>query len=136
MSLTVCCLSAPPQDPCNPSPCGRNGQCRVINGIASCVYPECIINQDCPRDKACFNQKCRDPCVDACGINAICQVVNHNAVCSCPPGYVGEPRLQCSIRVEQGNCFILSVCKLAICTNIIENQSNPFAKMYIHKNYV
>lgn len=116
MSLTDCCLSAPPQDPCNPSPCGRNGQCRVINGIASCVYPECIINQDCPRDKACFNQKCRDPCVDACGINAICQVVNHNAVCSCPPGYVGEPRLQCSIRVEQGielfNCFVLSVCKL------------------------
>ena len=88
-------ISAPPVDPCNPSPCRQNGQCRVINGAAVCQYPECVINQDCPRDKACFNQRCRDPCVDACGINAICQVVNHNAVCSCPPGYVGEPRLQC-----------------------------------------
>ncbi|RZF34371.1 hypothetical protein LSTR_LSTR008910 [Laodelphax striatellus] len=69
-----------------------------MQGIASCVYPECVINQDCTRDKACFNQKCRDPCVDACGLNAICQVVNHNAICSCPPGFVGEPRLECRPR--------------------------------------
>lgn len=87
-----------PNDPCNPSPCGSNGQCRVIGEIASCIYPECIINQDCPRDKACFAQKCQDPCRDVCGLNAICQVVNHNAICSCPPGYYGEPKQQCIIQ--------------------------------------
>uniref|UniRef100_A0A2S2QFK9 Neurogenic locus notch 2 n=1 Tax=Sipha flava TaxID=143950 RepID=A0A2S2QFK9_9HEMI len=87
-----------PSDPCNPSPCGSNGQCRVIGKVASCVYPECIINQDCPRDKACFTQKCQDPCRDVCGLNAICQVVNHNAICSCPPGYYGEPKQQCIIQ--------------------------------------
>jgi len=91
-----------PSDPCNPSPCGSNGQCRVIGKVASCVYPECIINQDCPRDKACFTQKCQDPCRDVCGLNAICQVVNHNALCSCPPGYYGEPKQQCIIQRTPG----------------------------------
>lgn len=84
-----------PVDPCNPSPCSSNGHCRNVNGIATCVYPECIINQDCPRDKACFSQTCRDPCIDACGVNAICQPVNHIAVCSCPFGFTGQARLSC-----------------------------------------
>lgn len=86
-----------PTDLCNPSPCGINGQCRVVNGLASCIYPECVINQDCPRDKACYSQKCRDPCRDACGLNALCQVVNHKAVCSCPSGYFGSPEVQCRL---------------------------------------
>lgn len=95
-------FTAQPVDPCYPSPCGQNGHCRVINGIASCTYPECIINQDCSRDKACFGQKCRDPCVGACGINALCQVVNHDAVCSCPAGYYGEPKQQCRQELPPG----------------------------------
>lgn len=84
-----------PIDPCYPSPCNVNGECRVVNGIALCTYPECIINPDCPRDKACYSQKCRDPCKDACGLNALCQTINHKAVCSCPPGYLGSPYSQC-----------------------------------------
>ncbi|KAJ8890112.1 hypothetical protein PR048_009619 [Dryococelus australis] len=87
-----------PSDPCNLSPCRPNGQCRVVNGVASCIYPECIINQDCPRDKACYTQRCRDPCVGACGVNAICQVVNHNAICSCPEGYIGLPHIRCDFK--------------------------------------
>lgn len=70
----------------------------MVNDVATCVYPECIINQDCPRDKACYSQKCRDPCRDACGLNALCQVVNHKAVCSCPVGYIGSPEVQCKIQ--------------------------------------
>ena len=98
--FTLCREQAPepPSDPCNPSPCRLNGQCRVINGVASCIYPECIINQDCPRDKACYNQKCKDPCRDSCGINALCQAINHKAVCTCPPNYVGSPEVQCRLR--------------------------------------
>lgn len=115
-------LLALPTDPCNPSPCGSNGQCRVIGEVASCVYPECIINQDCPRDKACFAQKCQDPCRDVCGLNAICQVVNHNAVCSCPPGYYGEPKQQCVIQRTPGMYtedfliykFVVFVCYIKI----------------------
>lgn len=87
-----------PLDPCNPSPCSANGQCRVVNGQAVCTYPECLINQDCSSDKACYNQHCRDPCIGACGVNAICNVVNHNPVCSCPPGYEGPSRIACRLR--------------------------------------
>lgn len=89
-----------PVDPCNPSPCQGNGQCRIHNGAATCIYPECVINQDCPRDKACFGQKCRDPCsIDACGINALCNAINHKAVCTCPPGYVGSPHIDCRLQI-------------------------------------
>ena len=84
------------RDPCYPSPCAQNGICRVINGIASCQYPECVQNEDCPSSKACFNQKCGDPCIEACGVNALCNVINHKAVCSCPRGFIGSPFLQCS----------------------------------------
>lgn len=84
-----------PVDPCHPSPCAENGICRNHNGAAVCTYPECVINEDCSRDRACFNQKCRDPCINACGLNAICNVINHKAVCSCPPNYQGSPFTEC-----------------------------------------
>lgn len=83
-------------DLCNPNPCTSNGDCLIKNGLAICVYPECIINTDCPRDRACFSQKCRDPCIGACGVNTICQTINHKPVCSCPSGFIGNPRVQCS----------------------------------------
>lgn len=88
------------RDPCYPSPCAQNGICRVVNGAASCQYPECVQNEDCSLSKACFNQKCGDPCLEACGIDAICNVVNHKAVCSCPRGFVGSPFQQCSKLAE------------------------------------
>ena len=85
-------------DPCYPSPCRQNGICRVVsNGNAICHYPECVQNEDCHPNKACFNQMtCGDPCVNACGENALCNVINHKAVCSCPRGYIGSPFVQCS----------------------------------------
>lgn len=92
----VACRQAEPIDPCNPSPCRSNGFCRVSNGAAVCTYPECITNDDCSSDRACFNQKCSDPCVNACGSNALCSSINHKAICSCPNGYVGSPHVQCS----------------------------------------
>lgn len=89
-----------PLDPCNPSPCERNGICRVHNGAALCTYPECVINSDCTRDRACYNQRCSDPCIDACGVGAICNVVNHKTLCSCPPNYFGSPYSECIRRID------------------------------------
>lgn len=98
---------APPQNPCQPSPCGPNSQCREINGqaVCSCIvgyigspptcHPECVVNSDCPQNQACTNQKCRDPCPGTCGISAQCSVINHNPICSCPPRYTGDPFVRC-----------------------------------------
>jgi hypothetical protein len=95
------------QNPCNPSPCGQNSQCREINGqaVCSCIpgyigspptcRPECTVNSDCPQNEACSNQKCRNPCLGTCGISAKCTVVNHNPICSCPPRLTGDPFIRC-----------------------------------------
>lgn len=95
-------------DYCNPSPCGPNSICQEINqqSVCSCIIgyigspptcrPECVVSSDCILSKACSNQKCRDPCSGTCGISAKCHVVNHNPICSCPPGFTGNPFVQCS----------------------------------------
>jgi hypothetical protein len=97
----------PYRDPCNPSPCGPFSQCRDINGSPSCsclsnymgsppnCRPECSINSECPSNKACINEKCRDPCLGACGFNAVCTVINHTPVCSCSEQDTGDPFTNC-----------------------------------------
>lgn len=94
-------------DPCNPSPCGPNSECRVRNGnyVCSCKQnyfgnppdcrPECVVNSDCDDDKACVRQKCIDPCPGICGIDALCEVKNHNPICFCPSHLTGDPFVRC-----------------------------------------
>lgn len=92
-------------DPCNPSPCGPNTLCD--NGICTCLRdyqgdpyqgcrPECVLNNDCPRDKACIRNKCVDPCVGTCGLNAQCIVAKHIPICSCLPNFIGDAFVSCS----------------------------------------
>lgn len=97
-------------DPCNPSPCGpnaicNNGQCTCIKEYYGDPYtgcrPECVINNDCPRDKACVRNKCVNPCKDTCGENAICDVYNHIPMCRCPEGMEGNAFTKCS-PLQQG----------------------------------
>lgn len=104
--------------PCNPSPCGPNSICREINDQAVCTCapeylgtpplcrPECLISSDCPQNQACLNQKCKDPCIGTCGIQAICLVVNHNPVCSCPEGYTGNPFIRCEISKKMNEILV------------------------------
>lgn len=104
-------------NPCNPSPCGQNSQCRAVNGqaVCSCVVgyvgsppscrPECSVNSDCVQNMACANFKCKDPCPGTCGLLAKCSVVNHNPICSCPYRMTGDPFVRC---YETGNFRILS----------------------------
>lgn len=98
-------ISVPPPDRCNPSPCGQNARCN--DGICTCISeyfgdpyvgcrPECVINTDCSRDKACMLQKCRDPCVGVCGFNAECNVINHLPMCSCPRNMTGNAFISCT----------------------------------------
>lgn len=124
-----------PIDPCHPSPCGPNSQCRKVNdqAVCSCLpnymgsppecRPECVVSSECPLDKACINQKCLDPCPNTCGIQALCTVRNHNPICACPSGYSGDPFLQCSLIRKH------IIKKIIICTN---NQQLYFQLLYQH----
>lgn len=116
-----------PTDPCYPSPCGANAICRERNGAGSCrciqnyfgdpyinCQPECVQNSDCPGSKACINMKCRDPCANACGFNAVCRVTHHQPVCSCEPGFTGNPLRACVERptsMHSQQCDIESLIK-------------------------
>lgn len=94
-------------NPCQPSPCGQNSQCKEINqqAVCSCLptyhgsppscRPECVINSECPLNKACSNQKCVDPCIGSCGLDSNCAVINHSPICSCRPGQTGDPFTRC-----------------------------------------
>ena len=94
-------------DPCEGDPCGRYAQCRNMEGVAACsclpgyvgtppnCRPECVIHSECPSNKACINEKCRDPCPGACGAYAECSVIQHNAVCRCQHGYEGDAFSAC-----------------------------------------
>jgi hypothetical protein len=96
--------------PCAPPPCDPGAQCSVYGGqVAMCdpcsgpgsIYnllcrPECLAHSDCQFNLACLGRKCLDPCPGSCGVNANCVVINHNPVCSCPTGLVGNPFEHCS----------------------------------------
>lgn len=99
---------APNLNPCVPSPCGPNSQCRVVGDtpVCSCLpnyvgrspncRPECTINSECPANLACINEKCGDPCPGSCGLYAQCTVTNHRPICICPIGYTGDPFSTCN----------------------------------------
>lgn len=118
-----------PENSCSPSPCGPNSICQVKQGrpVCSCVpnytgsppfcRPECVLNQECPWDKACINEKCQDPCTNSCGSNAKCDVVNHTPFCSCLAGYVGDAFVGCSKIVIRKYLHDLKYFKLGIYFN-------------------
>lgn len=98
-----------PRNPCEPSPCGPNSRCLISpDGYAACsclpnfkgsppvCQPECVVSSECPLNKACINQRCTDPCPGTCGVEARCEVLNHNPICSCEPGFEGDPFVSCS----------------------------------------
>lgn len=122
MSSKITNFLAPPPpiqpvitNPCVPSPCGPNSECRDIGGSPSCscrltfigsppnCKPECVINSECPSNLACIREKCMDPCPGSCGLNAECSVINHVPICSCYQGYTGDPFNKCFPKVPTGN---------------------------------
>lgn len=94
-------------NPCQPSPCGPNSQCRELNeqAVCSCLpeyvgappacRPECTISSECVQDKACVAKKCVDPCPGTCGEQALCRVLNHSPICSCRAGFTGDAFYRC-----------------------------------------
>lgn len=84
---------------CDPSPCGQNTKCTVVNGIGvatcSCLpgfsgSPLSGCRHECESDGECLNEEyCKDfkcqPSALQCGQGAQCvRTINHRAVCECP----------------------------------------------------
>ena len=101
-------VAQPEPRPCDAHPCGTNAECRQQGQAVSCICPadyigdpysacrpECVLNDDCPREQSCVRGKCVDPCPGTCGINAQCQVSNHVPVCTCLTGHTGDPYGTC-----------------------------------------
>jgi hypothetical protein len=94
-------------EPCKPSPCGPNSNCRASNGqsVCSCLSgyvgyppgcrPECTVSSECTPKKACLDNKCVNPCPTPCGINTNCVVNNHSPFCTCKEGFTGDPFSSC-----------------------------------------
>lgn len=103
--MCVAAIKPPEKNPCSPSPCGINAEC-TNGGICKCLAeyqgdpysacrPECLMNSECATDKTCLNNKCVNPCSGTCGQNALCEVVNHIPICTCPQGMTGNAFLIC-----------------------------------------
>ena len=61
--------------------------------------PECTRDPDCPEDLACISEHCLNPCsAKTCGKNAACGAKRHTAVCTCLPGFIGDPASVCRER--------------------------------------
>ena len=120
-----------PEDKCNPSPCGSNALCD--DGICTCLpefqgnayagcRPECVLNNDCPRDRACIRNKCDNPCQGgACASNAQCAVINHVPMCSCPTGMTGNAFSLCSVIAGTADKILKKTLSPIIPLNIIPN---------------
>lgn len=119
-----------PLNPCVPTPCGPNSQCRTQNSLAICsclpsyvgrapnCRPECTVNSDCPSRLACINENCKDPCSGSCGYNTECHVVSHSPMCTCKIGYIGNPFSECHERPQCKNTFKNNIYKPKIKFNI------------------
>lgn len=98
-------------NPCIPTPCGPNSDCRPSphsdeQPVCSCLpnyigqapfcRPECTSSSECRPSNACINQRCQDPCQGSCGSFTTCVVNNHRPICSCLPGYTGDPFTECA----------------------------------------
>ncbi|KAF5276800.1 hypothetical protein FQR65_LT16166 [Abscondita terminalis] len=102
-------------DLCNPSPCGANTECDVVNNVPTCkclpgyfgsplsgCRHECESNAECGPQHSCIDFTCQNPC-SQCGKNAECRVTNHAPLCTCPPGYFGNPLVSCQAECTQNS---------------------------------
>lgn len=134
------CVNGQCLNPClENNPCARNAncfarnhqaECRCAEGfrgnpLTECRAIECEGNNDCPNDKRCINEQCVNPCVyeNNCAMRAECIAQDHNAICKCIQGFVGNPYVSCSPEPKY-ECIIDSDCSqnnLACINNKCQN---------------
>lgn len=82
---------------------------------------DCFTDNDCPSSAACIDNHCKNPCESpkACGENAECLPVNHDATCKCPLRTQGDPLVKCAaVECSDNNdCPTNKACINSVCVN-------------------
>ena len=93
-------------NPCDrPRLCEAGKECQVLDHKAVCICTTgcnpsvsiCLKDRGCPRNQACINLQCKNPCEGkVCPGNTPCIVEDHQAVCKfCPPGFETDANYGC-----------------------------------------
>lgn len=112
------CVNARCVDLCVGNPCETGLLCKTVDILplraVACVCPDgdrvapdsgcrtlpeadCSSDLDCSYSQTCRRGKCVDACkASSCGHNALCESTDHVSRCICPPGYIGNPRIECN----------------------------------------
>lgn len=119
-------------DPCKPSPCGDNSNCRSGNhsaAICSCLdgfFPESDLgcrpeeHKDTKIDLDLIKDQLRSPCGEKCGKNALCGT---DGSCKCSQGFTGDPKVECTVepKPEVSNKCTPTPCgRFSICDVIVD----------------
>lgn len=144
----IICNSAPAKDEmvnlCVPNPCGNFAQCNEVGRSYVChclpnyygtppfCRPECTVNSDCPNTKSCVNERCIDPCPGSCGLNSVCNVINHVPNCACKPGYEGDAFVRCQPIVIAGKRRFTSLCLTSF--NVSHSTNSFWSKFHTDRN--
>ena len=117
---------------CDNNQCHNTAECIPNGGNHLCACPSGMIgdpyttgchpegtcpqgDSDCPQDSVCLRGVCKSPCVDACGPNAVCNVVNRRPQCNCPPGFESNPTAQKSCTRITNTCSSNTQCLGGTC---------------------
>ena len=124
------------ESPTIPISCSKDEDCplahlcslvSVSNISTGFVNGRCVVgcrsSKHCPIDQWCRNGQCDDPCNGSgvCGLQAVCSVVSHEPVCSCPAGMRGQPErggtcLESGFECSGDNeCGLEQICLRAMC---------------------
>lgn len=129
------CYSGQCVNPCRlgSNPCPPSATCHALAHAATCMCPPshtgvplqgctlmpvCGFNYDCPKDEACIERLCQDPCkANSCPEGSVCSVTDHRPVCLCPVGYTGTPETACirSVCARDDECPAGRVCQGGAC---------------------
>lgn len=145
------CINSICRDPCN---CGQNALCRIKehkpvctceqgfdgNPEIGCIKIGCSSNDECSGQHSCVNRQCVPVCnTDTCGSRAECTGINHRAICTCPPGFSGDPSTAC-VRLEcqsDSQCPLDKACINHKCENPCEKTAkcdiNEICSVYNHR---
>ncbi|XP_046687390.1 protein kinase C-binding protein NELL1-like [Homalodisca vitripennis] len=83
----------------------------------------CENHCDCEPGKGCIDFQCEDPCLGLCGLNTICHVVGEVSICSCKPGFIGQPIKGCfpEVCTMNSDCPEEKICSDHLCKDVCKD---------------